>query len=110
MQFIEPYWGEMQNDNRKRCCIKMAADPKCTSPLPDQRSTGDLPKLKGLESSETHKVTRKIIIKSARKIRWRDTRGRKKNELVYQNVDAVRSHPPNGRSRLGENSIRSCSG
>ena len=34
----------------------------------------------------------------------------KRNELVYQNTDAVKSHPPNGRSRLGENSIRSCSG
>lgn len=34
----------------------------------------------------------------------------RRNELVYQNTDAVKSHPPNGRSRLGENSSRSCSG
>jgi len=30
--------------------------------------------------------------------------------LASQNTDADKSHPANGRSRLGENSIRSCSG
>ena len=32
-----------------------------------------------------------------------------RNELVYQNTDAVKSYPPKGRSMLGENSIRSYS-